>query len=74
VPRDYDGAIIKLFNEYEQKYIHNCRRKKALPMHRVKASISPETEKKENAFKIKCTFFTSELRQYETAALCLDSM
>ena len=43
-------------------------------MHRVKANISPETEKKENAFETKSNFFTSELRQYETVGLCLDSV
>jgi len=51
VPRDYDGGIIKLFHEYEEKYIHSCRRKKALPMHTVKTSISPETEKKKTLSK-----------------------
>jgi hypothetical protein len=36
---------------YEEKYIRSCRRKKAQPMERVKASISPETEKKKTLSK-----------------------
>jgi hypothetical protein len=51
VSRDYDGGVIKLFYVYEEKYIHSCRRKKALPMKTVKAGISPETEKKKTRSK-----------------------
>jgi hypothetical protein len=51
VPRDYDGGVIKLFYVYEEKYIHSCRRKKALPMQTIKVSISPETEKKKTRSK-----------------------
>jgi hypothetical protein len=36
---------------HEEKYIHSRRRKKALPMQRVKGSISPETEKKKTLSK-----------------------
>jgi hypothetical protein len=52
-PRDYDGGAIKLLCVCEQKYLHPCSRKKALPMQTVKVSISPETEEREKAFKMK---------------------
>jgi hypothetical protein len=53
---NHTSDLIKLFYEYEEKYIHPCRRKKALPMHTVKASISPETEKKKMLSKQKVPF------------------